>query len=29
MKRKVALIEENKAASEDNEVVKIFMSYFT
>ena len=28
MKRKIALIEEDKVVSEDNEVAEIFMSYF-
>ena len=28
MKRKIALIEEDKVASEDNEVAETFMSYF-
>ena len=28
MKRKIALIEEDKVVSEDNEVAETFMSYF-
>ena len=28
MKKKIALIEEDKVASEDNEVAETFMSYF-